>query len=108
MKNYNIGDKITLEVKEVDNACKGCFFEELSEAGCPTCCAAIDCDGVIFAEVANEPTKQAPTNAIDWEQRRYEIAKDVYSRNPGVTEEEAIWNADALIKELKRIKVNEQ
>lgn len=103
MKQYKIGDKITLEVKEVDDACKGCFFEELSEAGCPTCCAAIDCQGVIFAEVAHEPAKQAPTNAIDWEQRRYEIIKDIYCRDLGVTEEEAIRGASALISELKKL-----
>ena len=46
-----------------------------------------------------------PANAekeIDWEQRRYEIAKDLYSsceRKDAVT---AIKEADGLIEELKR------
>lgn len=41
-------------------------------------------------------------NSVDWEQRRYEIAKDLYIHYPNLTEKEAIENADKLIAELKK------
>ena len=41
---------------------------------------------------------------IDWEQRRYEIAKELYCNYPheGYTAEEAVTWADALIEELRK------
>lgn len=50
---------------------------------------------------------QEPTNDIDWEQRRYEIAKEVFAsiydipQNKGL-EKVAVRAADALIAELKK------
>lgn len=51
---------------------------------------------------------------IDWEQRRYEIAKEVIANIPadypasiGTKVDIAILRADALIKELKRKLINE-
>lgn len=40
--------------------------------------------------------------AIDWEQRRYEIAKELYSHQLDSTPENAVRWADALIEELKK------
>lgn len=52
---------------------------------------------------------QDKTDDIDWEQRRYEIAKDIYSHNYGnseVTAKEcakiAVERANILIAELKK------
>ena len=41
---------------------------------------------------------------IDWEQRRYEIAKDLYCchQHTNYSAESAVKNADALIEELKK------
>lgn len=40
------------------------------------------------------------SNEIDWEQRRYEIAKECAAN--GMSIETAVATADALIKELKK------
>ena len=57
---------------------------------------------------------QEPTSGIDWEQRRYEIAKDmmaaflsnysdnIHSGNPDEQAKYAVVFADALIAELKK------
>lgn len=52
---------------------------------------------------------QEKSDCIDWEQRRYEIAKDIYSHNYGsgeVTAKEcakiAVERANILIEELKK------
>lgn len=51
--------------------------------------------------------KEEPQKDIDWEQRRYEIAKDVFAstynifQNKGL-EKMAVHAADALIAELKK------
>lgn len=37
----------------------------------------------------------------NWEQRRYEIAKDYYVNNPSATAEGAVRQADKLIEALK-------
>ena len=57
---------------------------------------------------AGNPVKNYTKN-IDWEQRRYEIAKDVLSTlvsDPNIADceipSEAVRYADALIKELKK------
>lgn len=42
------------------------------------------------------------SNDIDWEQRRYEIARDLYSANRDATAEQCVRRADALIDELKK------
>ena len=39
---------------------------------------------------------------VIWEQRRYEIAKDMFTRNPRLSPKEAVMFADELIKELKK------
>ena len=41
---------------------------------------------------------------IDWEQRRYEIAKDCFVMQRSVTAREAVALADQLIAELKKEK----
>lgn len=40
-------------------------------------------------------------NEIDWEQRRYEIAKECYARQDVSAEKAVMW-ADRLIEELKK------
>lgn len=42
------------------------------------------------------------SNEIDWEQRRYEIARDLYAANRDATAERCVAWADALIDELKK------
>lgn len=39
---------------------------------------------------------------IDWEQRRYEIAKDIYVSSPNCTPNTAVREAEELIAELKK------
>lgn len=39
---------------------------------------------------------------IDWEQRRYEIAKDVFAHFPSIKPSDAVSLSDALISELKK------
>lgn len=58
-----------------------------------------------YITLANEP-KEQPKKEIDWEQRRYEIAKDLYVRYSATDEKEAIRFADKFIEELKK-RVNE-
>lgn len=41
---------------------------------------------------------------IDWEQRRYEIARDLYVQFPTMSVVEAVEHADLLIEELKKKK----
>ena len=40
----------------------------------------------------------------DWEQRRYEIARDLYANNLDVSAERCVAWADKLIEELKKKK----
>lgn len=40
----------------------------------------------------------------DWEQRRYEIARDLYANNRDASAERCVAWADELIKELKKKK----
>ena len=57
-------------------------------------------------EILAMPDIEEGSKAIDWEQRRYEIAKHMLSYNIHYTPKElavkAISFADALIKELKK------
>ena len=39
---------------------------------------------------------------IDWEQRRYEIAKSLCAATNHISAKDAVWDADLLIKELKK------
>lgn len=39
---------------------------------------------------------------IDWEQRRYEISRDLYAYNRDASAENCVKWADELIKELKK------
>lgn len=53
-----------------------------------------------------EDVEKEPTTEIDWEQRRYEIAKDVFASIYDIFQNEhlekvAVRAADALIAELK-------
>ena len=41
-------------------------------------------------------------DGIDWEQRRYEIARDLYAANRDATAERCVAWADDLISELKK------
>lgn len=43
-------------------------------------------------------------NEPDWEQRRYEIARDLYANNRDASAENCVKWADELIKELKKKK----
>ena len=62
-----------------------------------------------YEEPAKVEPKEEPKKEIDWEQRRYEIAKDVYciqhshylDSNKKMVEV-AVIAADALIEELKK------
>lgn len=40
---------------------------------------------------------------INWEQRRYEIARDLYVKYRDTTAEDAVRQADNLIEELKKM-----
>lgn len=52
-----------------------------------------------YITLANEPQLK---KEIDWEQRRYEIAKDLYVRWRDMDAKWAVHSADALINELKK------
>lgn len=47
--------------------------------------------------------KTAPVEP-DWEQRRYEIARDMYVHFTDMTPKTAVNHADMLIEELKKVK----
>ena len=52
-----------------------------------------------------EPQEQSkPKQEIDWEQRRYEIAKDLYVQYSNTDEKGAICCAEKFINELKKNK----
>ena len=57
-------------------------------------------------EILAMPDIEEGNKAIDWEQRRYEIAKHILPQmsivQPVLTAENAVKVADALIKELKK------
>ena len=57
-------------------------------------------------EILAMPDIEEGNKAIDWEQRRYEIAKHMLSYNvhytPKVLAEKAVSHADALIEVLKK------
>lgn len=70
---------------------------------------SISDDGKLSSDINLEIKKE--NKDIDWEQRRYEIAKDVYVslfshyrdlRSEEIMAADSIAFADALIKELKR------
>ena len=56
-------------------------------------------------EILAMPDIEEGNKVIDWEQRRYEIAKHILSQtfigSPKVSARNAVWYADALIEELK-------
>ena len=57
-------------------------------------------------EILAMPDIEEGNKVIDWEQRRYEIAKHILSQtfvfgSPKVSAINAVWYADALIEELK-------
>ena len=62
-----------------------------------------------YEEPAKVEPKEEPKKEIDWEQRRYEIAKDMFAINYAKyidsvehMAEVSVHHADALIKELKK------
>lgn len=63
-----------------------------------------------YEEHPIKETPKEPTKEIDWEQRRYEIAKDVfctfireqYPCNPNNVVKDTITYTDELIEELKK------
>ncbi len=66
-----------------------------------------------YEEPAKVEPKEEPTKEIDWEQRRYEIAKDIfciqqshYLDTNKKMAEVAVIAAEALIEELKKTNVN--
>ena len=52
-----------------------------------------------MTHMANEISKKC--SKIDWEQRRYEIAKELIARNP-LSAKQAVEMADELITELQK------
>lgn len=56
--------------------------------------------------IARELKKSTPPKEIDWEQRQYEIAKELYLRNKGMTVDEAVFHAEIFIKEYKKSQTN--
>lgn len=54
-----------------------------------------------YITLANEPQEQ-PKKEIDWEQRRYEIAKNLYEQYKDMDEIGAVHAANKLINELKK------
>lgn len=54
-----------------------------------------------YITLANEPQEQ-PKKEIDWEQRRYEIAKNLYEHYKDMDEIGAVHAANKLINELKK------
>jgi len=46
--------------------------------------------------------RQSQPKQIDWEQRRYEIAREILSHYPAMEAVEAVSLADKLIEELKK------
>ena len=66
-----------------------------------------NCEWCTYVQSELEFIKEEPQKDIDWEQRRYEIAKDVFAstynifQNKGL-EKMAVHVADALIAELKK------
>ena len=75
-----------------------------------------DCSGICYSQSELEFIKEPPVKDIDWEQRRYEIAKvamasnlaapvvDGIDPNPSIQSlvRHSVMLADALIKELKK------
>ena len=47
------------------------------------------------------PKEFQEKSSIDWEQRRYEIAKDLYVRYDTMDAKDCVRSADELIKQLK-------
>ena len=55
-------------------------------------------------EILAMPDIEEGNKVIDWEQRRYEIAKHILSQtfgSPICSSRDAVWYADSLIEELK-------
>ena len=50
---------------------------------------------------SNVASSKIEDKEIDWEQRRYEVARDLYANSQSISAEEAIEYADALIYVLK-------
>ncbi len=57
-----------------------------------------------YEEPAKVEPKEEPKKEIDWEQRRYEIAKELFCNYPQMecTAQDAVEWADYLIEELKK------
>lgn len=113
-------ERTTLRCELPTNGCKGCFFEHTHDCfnsrgfrGLCTKGLRDDSNDVIFVEVDDnepKPTPATETNSIDWEQRRYEIAKEVFlyrlkssplTNYKDDAKDSVIW-ADTLISELKK------
>ena len=55
----------------------------------------------LASNVASSESNEAKVKEIDWEQRRYEVAKELYTNSRIMSAEEAIEYADTLINALK-------
>lgn len=65
-------------------------------------CTWIDSDNIVNQRGMPEGGIEIlEEDSVDWEQRRYEIARDFYVRYGDWDPEDATKRADALIKELK-------
>lgn len=60
-----------------------------------------------YMETVIRMGRRMNSGEIDWEQRRYEIAKAMFASPYHLTAEEAVLNADALIAELKKKPIKE-
>ncbi len=57
-----------------------------------------------YMETVIRMGRRLQNGEVDWEQRRYEIAKAMFASPHHLTAEEAVMNADELIAELKKDK----
>ena len=83
----------------IDSIWMSDYFVKLSKEEFPSVKWEDDEPTEAYITLANEPQ---PKKEIDWEQRRYEIARDLYLRYENMNEKGAVHSADALIKELKK------
>lgn len=57
--------------------------------------------------IARELKKPAPTKEIDWEQRKWEIAKELYVQDrTGMSRSQAIFLAEQFIEDYKKSQTN--
>lgn len=83
---------------KLTNKCKQCGKPIVKAMEvCPQCRAKL--------EAAEQEIHESRVRLIPellWEKRRYEIAREIYAHNPSKSAQEAVYEADALIAELRK------